>query len=89
MPKNTLEDLRNHLFATLESLTDEKKPMEVSRAQAIIKVAQTVINAAKTEIEFMEVTGEAPATDFFGKRQPDKRPLLPHGHKPNGGALRA
>lgn len=85
MPKNTLEDLRNHLFATLEGLTDEKKPMDISRAQVVAKVAQTIVNAAKTEIEFMEVTGEMPGTDFFGKKA--QRAQLPPGGKPNGRAL--
>jgi hypothetical protein len=88
MPKNTLEDLRNHLFATLEGLTDEKKPMEIDRANAVVKVAQTIVNAAKTEIEFIEATGEEPATDFFGKREKPK--LLPQSSKTNGrAALRA
>ena len=32
--KNKIEDLRNHLFATLESLRDEEKPMDLrSRAR--------------------------------------------------------
>jgi hypothetical protein len=96
MPKNTLEDLRNHLFITLENLTDEKATkdpealkVQTQRAKAVVDVSRTIIEAARTENDFMKITGEAPATDFFGKRSPDKRPLLPPGRKPNGGALRA
>jgi len=55
--KNRLGDLRNHLFETIEMLKDEEKPMDIKRAQAIKDVAQTVINSAKLEIEFMELVG--------------------------------
>lgn len=54
--KNTVDDLRNHLFATLEALQDPEKPMEVARAKAISEVAQTIINSAKVEIELLEAT---------------------------------
>jgi hypothetical protein len=33
--KNTLRDLHNHLFETLEALKDTENPMEVERAKAI------------------------------------------------------
>lgn len=55
--KNKIEDLRNHLFATLEALQDKEKPMELDRAKTIAEVAQTIINSAKVEVEFLEVTG--------------------------------
>lgn len=86
--KNKISDLRNHLFETLEALKDEEKPMDIARAKAISEVAQTIINSAKVEIEFMEVTGEAESTEFFdalrlGDRDdPRVRPLaLPAGRK--------
>jgi hypothetical protein len=31
--KNKIEDLRNHLFATLEARQDTEKPMEIDRAR--------------------------------------------------------
>lgn len=49
MPKNKIEDLRNHLFATLEALQDEDDPMEVERAKTIADVAQVIVNSAKIE----------------------------------------
>ena len=55
--KNKIEDLRNHLFATLEALQDKEKPMELERAKAIANVAQTIINSAKVEVEFLAVAG--------------------------------
>lgn len=62
--KNKIEDLRNHLFATLEALADDEKPMEIERAKAISEVAQTIINSAKVEVDFMKVTG-AELPKFF------------------------
>lgn len=57
MPKNKIEDLRNHLFATIEALLDEENPMEIERARAVSDVAQVVINSAKVEVMYMRLTG--------------------------------
>ena len=56
MPK-TLDDLREHLFATLDALRDKKKPMDIERAKTISHVAQTVINSAKAEVDYMRALG--------------------------------
>lgn len=55
--KNKIEDLRDHLFATLEALRDEEKPMELDRAQTIANVASVIIDSAKVEVAFIDVTG--------------------------------
>ena len=65
MPKNKIEDLRNHLFETLEALKDEEKPMELDRARAIADVARVVVDSAKVEVRFLEVTGAARSTGFL------------------------
>ena len=57
MPKNKIEDLRNHLFATIEALLDEENPMDIERARAVSDVAQVVINSAKVEVQYMRLTG--------------------------------
>jgi hypothetical protein len=60
MPKTkTLDDLREHLFATLESLRDKQQPMDLERAKAISEVAQTVINSAKAEVEYAKAIGRS------------------------------
>lgn len=59
MPKNKIEDLRNHLFATLESLRDEAEPMDIERAKAIADVARVIVDSAKVEVAFIDATGEA------------------------------
>jgi hypothetical protein len=68
MAKNTLQDLRDHLFATLEALSDTEKPMEIERAKAICATAHTIIDSARVEVKYMEVSGqgEKRAEKFFG-----------------------
>lgn len=56
MPRNTLMDLNNHLFAELErlgdeDLTQEELEKEIARADAITKVGSVLVNNAKTALE--------------------------------------
>lgn len=51
--KNKIEDLRNHLFATLEALQDKDKPMEIERARAVADVSKVLIDSAKVEVEHL------------------------------------
>ena len=53
----TLDDLREHLFATLDALCDKNKPMEIERAKAISKIADTVIESAKAEVAYLKALG--------------------------------
>lgn len=55
--KNKIDDLRNHLFATLEALRDEDDPMDIERAKAVAQVAQVLVDSAKVENEFIKLTG--------------------------------
>lgn len=55
--KNKIEDLRNHLFATLEALQDKDSPMDIDRARAVADVAKVVVDSAKVEVEHMKLTG--------------------------------
>jgi hypothetical protein len=63
--RNKIEDLRNHLFATLEALQDQDNPMDLDRAKTIADVSQTIINSAKVEVEFIKTTGQTQTTDFL------------------------
>jgi len=67
--KNKIEDLRNHLFATLEALSDEEAPMDIERARAISEVAQTIINSAKVEVDYLKVT-DGIASNFLAPHLP-------------------
>jgi hypothetical protein len=77
MAKNKLSDLRDHLFATLEALTDEKKPMELDRARAIAKVSQTIIESAKVEVQFMKEMGAQTESTFFNSAPQLPKPAPP------------
>jgi hypothetical protein len=74
--KNGITDLRNHLFATIEALTDPDNPMDIGRAKAVSDLAQTIINSAKLELEFRDKIGGL-GTGFIPEdRQPSANPNL-------------
>lgn len=64
----TITDLRDHLFATLEALRDEKKPMDIERAKTVAQVAQTIIESAKVEVQFVRDVG-GHGTGFLPEEQ--------------------
>lgn len=63
--RNKINDLRNHLFATLEALRDEEKPMDLARAREVANVARVIVDSAKVEVEFVKATGERSGTGFM------------------------
>lgn len=63
--KNKIGDLRNHLFLTIEQLLDEDSDMDVKKAQSIANVANSIINSAKVENEFIKITGGT-KSNFIG-----------------------
>lgn len=70
----TVDDLRDHLFDTLASLRDEKNPLDIERAKAIADVAQTIINSAKVEVEYLRVTEGGGSGFLDGKGKAEKLP---------------
>jgi hypothetical protein len=78
--KNKIEDLRNHCFSALERLNDEtlkgdKLKEEIERAKAISDVAQTIVNSAKVEVDFVKVT-EGRGTGFISIDPPSNLKAL-------------
>ncbi|CAD0264686.1 MULTISPECIES: hypothetical protein [Pseudomonas] len=63
--KNKIEDLRNHLFATIEGLLDPDKPMELDRAKAVAEVAQVMINSAKVEVAMVKALDAVSGSGFM------------------------
>lgn len=75
MPRNTLMDLNNHLFAELErlgdeDLTQEELEKEIARADAITKVGNVLVNNAKTALEATKTQME------WGRRESVKIPEM-------------
>ena len=73
--KNKIEDLRNHLFATLEALRDEDAPMELDRAKAIADVARVIVDSAKAETQFLAQVNANAGTGFIPEGAPQPRLL--------------
>lgn len=84
--KNRIEDLRNHLFETLEALKDKEHPMELDRARAIAQVAKEITDTARVEVEYAKATGADVDSGFLqlGK-PPGEPPQLPGPRALNGG----
>lgn len=57
--KNSISDLRNHLFDVIERLKDpsDEHPMDVKVAEAVCLAAKRLIETAEVEIKFRETTG--------------------------------
>lgn len=53
-----INDLRQHLMATLASLRDRDNPMEPDRARAIAQVATVLVDTAKVEVDYLKATGQ-------------------------------
>lgn len=63
--RNKIDDLRNHLFETLEALKDKDEPMDLDRARAVADVARVIVDSAKVEVDFLKVTGAVRSTGFL------------------------
>lgn len=76
--KNKIEDLRNHLFETIEKVKDGDMPLD--RARVVADLAQVVINSAKAEADFIKAIGGSKGSGFIveGERVPalPQRPAL-------------
>lgn len=70
MAKNDLPALRDHLFEVIERLKANSDPqadacekIDIGTAKAITMTANTIIDSAKVEVEFLKLIGdEAGAT---------------------------
>ena len=74
---NTINDLRNVLFDTLEALKNKEQPMDIDRALAMKEVAQVIVNSAKIEIDHMRISG-GQGSGFIPEKSVDRsKALLP------------
>lgn len=63
---NDIVTLRTQLFASLDRLSAATiDPKEVERAKAIAETAQTIINSAKVEVDFIRATGNPGGSGFI------------------------
>ena len=56
--------LRTELFATLRGLRDEKNPIDVETARAVVEVGKVIIDSARVEVEMTRITGQQSGSGF-------------------------
>lgn len=74
----TIEDLRTHLFDTLQTLKTSSDPKDLEKARVVADVGRVVIESAKVEVQFLQVTGALKSTGFLpdGDEKPELKPQL-------------
>jgi len=76
---HTIEELRNHLFDTIELI--KKGEIEPADAKAITNASQAILNSAKIEVDFIKALGGVgEGTGFIPlePRKPDQAGLNEH-----------
>lgn len=63
--KNKISDLRNHLFVVLEELSDPDSNYDLEKAKIIASVAQTIINSASIENQYLKIMGSSQGSGFI------------------------
>lgn len=68
MAKNKLIDVRNHLFETLEMLTDVDTNTDdvIKRAKCVASISQVIINSAKLELDAAKVFDRTGQSELIG-----------------------
>lgn len=79
--KNTLTDLNNYLFETLERLTDdslseEQMKKEIARADAVTSVAETIIHNGELALKAMKHAEEYNVGDRSRNSESTMPPML-------------
>lgn len=78
MPKkNRMEDLRDHLFETLEMLKDPDCDVDIERAKQIVAIGRVLVDSARVEVEFQKEIGGI-GSGFIEDLSGEKRPRQLH-----------
>lgn len=72
MSTNNIDRVRAHLFDVLDGLKD--KSIDIERAKAICEAAQTIINSAKVEVDYLKVTGGSDSRFLQAPLEPEQLP---------------
>jgi len=67
--KNKISDLRNHLFVVLEELSDPESTYDLEKAKVIANVAQTIINSASVENQYLKIVGSTHGSGFIEEKE--------------------
>ncbi len=66
-----ISDLRNHLFVVLEELSDPDSKYDLEKAKVIANVAQTIINSASVENQYLKIVGSSQGSGFIEEKGND------------------
>ena len=69
--KNKISDLRNHLFVVLEELSDPESNYDLEKAKVIANVAQTIINSASVENQYLKIVESSQGSGFIEEGKND------------------
>lgn len=76
-----ISTLRRHMLDQLRALRSAPKgedlSLEIRRAKAVSEVAQTLINAARVEVDYVNAVRGAAESAFLKEPDADKTPRLP------------
>lgn len=86
-PKNnTLDTLRESLFAALKEARDTSKALDVERLRATCNIAEQITNTDRVEIDYMRITGAKDGSGFVqlsGNGEPSAPPAAIEHHTKN------
>lgn len=71
-----INDMREHLLNTLADLRNRENPMDPDRARAVAQVAGVLVDSAKVEVHYLQVTCQD-RSDFL--QSTDVLDKLPNG----------
>lgn len=77
----TIEDLREHLFATIQGVRDGS--VSIEQAKTVSELSQVVVNTAKVEVDFVRAT-ERRDSRFLGIVDDQPAPAPPGRRLENG-----
>lgn len=76
-----ISTLRRHMLDQLRALRNaergEELSLEIRRAKAVSEVAQTIINAARVEVDYVNAVRGAAESSFLQEPDENKTPSLP------------
>lgn len=62
-----INDLRTALFETMQDVRSGK--LDVNKAKAVTDLAQTIVNTAKVEVDFIRATDSTADSGFISKAE--------------------
>ena len=66
-----IDQVRQALMDTLADLRNRENPMEIDRAKAVAQVASVLVETARVENQYLEISGQHKSNFMEEKRTPE------------------